>query len=107
MATILQGTCSELLNLSFARLAAAADLKAAAGTPATRVMTVPGYTANYAIPYCSDGNLNRTFDILDAVILSGVGGNNPIRFTSDDAQNFNLRNILSTLASGGIIVPTA
>ena len=107
MATVLQGTCSELLNLSFARLAAAADVKAAAGTPATRAMTVPGYTANYAIPYCSDGNLNRTFDILDAAILSGAGGNNPIRFTSDDAQNTNLRNILTTLASAGIVVPTA
>jgi hypothetical protein len=104
MPTIMLGTCQDRLNINFARLAAAADAKLAAGTPVTHP-PLPGFTATLGLAYGSDEVENRNWDIFDQAIANGTTSRK-IRFTGDDAQNVNIGRILVTLAAALIVVPT-
>ena len=104
MPTVMLGTCQDRLNVNFARLAAAADAKLAAGTPVTHP-PLPGFTATLGLIYGSDEVENRNWDIFDQAIANGTTSRK-IRFTGDDAQNVNIGRVLVTLAAASIVVPT-
>ena len=104
MPTVMLGTCQDRLNVNFARLAAAADAKLAAGTPVTHP-PLPGFTATLGLIYGSDEVENRNWDIFDQAIATG-STTRKIRFTGDDAQNVNIGRVLVTLLAASIIVPT-
>ena len=104
MPTIMLGTCQDRLNMNFARLAAAADAKLAAGTVIVHP-PLPGFTATLGLAYGSDEVENRNWDIFDQAIATGAT-TRKIRFTGDDAQNVNLGRVLVTLAAAAIVIPT-
>jgi hypothetical protein len=106
MPTIMLGTSDALLNLNFARAAAAADAKLAASTPVAHP-PAPNYTATLGLAYQPDHTLNRNWDTIDLAVSTGaVPPLRTLRFTHNAAANINFGRILVTLAAAGIVIPT-
>jgi hypothetical protein len=106
MPTIMLGTSDALLNLNFARAAAAADAKLAASAPITHP-PASGFTATLGLSYQPDATMNRNWDTIDLAVSTGaVPPPRTLRFTHNDAANINFGRILVTLAAAGIVIPT-